>query len=460
VKTKKIVPAIMALIMIFVLAVPVSAQLGDTDVSSITIQNVSSVNATVTVTFVSESGFVYTPTQLDNLTPTAFPNPFTLVPNQSRQIYVPNVPAAQLPTGRYSVVISSTEQVVAVAGVAGMGTRRFSGSYSGFSAGASQVYLPSTAFNYFGWYSMISIQNLGSAPANVTVTITCSTGLVGTLQVSGVPEMASHTFALKNTTPTGFTGATVCNGSALVTSTNSQPIAAVDSMSKPSTGSTNTFEASAVGFQKLYVPSLSTAFFGWNSSLTIRKLVSGSTTVTIDYSDAEPNDTCNLTNATPACQLYLPTHHPSPGLYGATITSSPANQLLAVVGTTKDTLSGAYKGFGSGSGVVKVPEVTKYYFNWITSVTCQNVSSTATTLNFSYQGFPAYNHPETLTEGEAIQVFVPNEAFLPVGYQGGLTVSANAAGAEIACIVSHNNPSNLSITSGDWATYYNAFNQE
>ena len=447
----------MALILIFVMSVPASAQLGDTDVSSITIQNISGATATVTVTFVSESGVSYTPLQLDGLSTTSFPNPFTLTPNQSRQIYVPNIPAAQLPTGRYSVVISSNEQVVAVAGVTGGGTKNFTGTYSGFSAGANQVYLPSTAFNYFGWYSMISVQNLGSAPADVTVTITCSTGLIGTLQVNDLPEMASYTFPLKNTIPTGFTGSTSCNGSSSIVS--DQPIVAVDSMNMPSAGSTNSFEASISGFEKLYVPILTTAYYGWNSSLTIRKLGSGNTTVTIDYSDAEPNDTCDLTDAVPACQLYMPSHHPTPGLWGAIITSTPAKQLLAVVGTTQGTLSGAYTGFGSGSGTVKIPEVTKFYYSWVSSITCQNVSSTPTTLNFAYQGHTPYDHPTTLNEGNIAQVYVPNEAFLPNGYIGGVTVTANAVGANIACIASHSNFTNLSIYPGDWSTYYNAFNQ-
>jgi len=448
---------ILALILIFMMAVPTSAQLGDVDVSSITIQNVSGSNATVTVTFVSESGVEYTPTQLDGLTPTAFPNPFTLTPSQARQIYVPNIPAAQLPTGRYSVVISSNVQVIAVAGVAGTGVRQYSGSYSGFSAGAPQVFLPSTAFNYYGWFSMISVQNLGGAPADVTVTITCSTGLVGTLTVNNIPELSSHTFALKNTTPSGFTGATVCNGSSAVTA--DQPIVAVDSMNIPANGSTNTYEGSSAGFQKIYVPSLSNAYYGWSSSLTIRKLGSGNFTITVDYSDAEPNDTCNLTNAVPACQLYMPVAHPTTGLFGATITSAPAVDMLAVVGTTQGTLSGAYTGFGSGTGIVKIPEVTKYYYNWVSSITCQNVSTTPTTLNFAYQGYPAYNHPTSLNEGNTLQVYVPNEAFLPNNYVGGVTVTANAAAADIACIASHTNFANLGITPGDWTQFYNAFNQ-
>jgi hypothetical protein len=291
----------------------------------------------------------------------------------------------------------------------------------------------------------------------VTLTITCSSGTVGTLQRLDIPSMAEHTFVLKTTTPTGFTPSTVCNGSTRITS--DQPVVATDSMSKPSTGATNTFEGVSAGSTKLYAPSLTTAFSGWNSSLTIRKLESGNTTVTVDYSDAESNDTCNLTDAQPACQLYMPSDHPTPGLFGAKITSSTTNPLLAVVGLTKGSASGAYLAAGSGTSTVMIPEVTKYYYNWISSITCQNVSTTPTTLNFAYTGYPAYNHPTTLNEGGSVQVFVPSEAFLPNGFVGGVTVRANAAGAQISCIVSENNPTQQLTKPGDWAFYYNAYNK-
>lgn len=455
--SKKLVPVILMVILIFAMVVPASAQLGDTDVSSITVQNISTTNATVTVTFVSESGVEYTPLQLDNQTPTGFPNPFVLTPNQSRQIFVPNIPAAQLPSGRYSVVISSNVQVVAVAGVSGTGTTRFTGSYSGFSAGASPVYLATVAFNFNGWYSMISVQNLGGSPADVTVTITCTSGAVGTLSAIDIPTMASHTWALKNTTPSGFSPGTVCIGSASVTS--DQPVVAVNSQNQPGTGRTNTFEGAAAGSSKLYVPHLQNNYSGWNSSLNIRKIGSGSTTVTIDYSDAEPSDQCVLTDAIPSCQLYMPSFHPTVGRFGATITSSPAREMLAVVGSSKGTLSGAYVGFGSGSNEVSIPLVTKYYFNWVSAITCQNVSVTPTTLNVTYQGYAPYNHPTTLNEGDSVQILVASEAFLPNGAQVGAVIKANAPAASIACIVGNSNPTNAATTPGDWTNQYNGFNK-
>ena len=397
---------------------------------------------------------------------TAFPNPFTLLPNQSREIYVPNVPAAQLPTGRYSVVISSTEKIVAIASVAGTGTRRFSGSYSGFESGASPVYLPAVYYNYFGWYSMISVQNLGASPtdlADITVTITCSNGTVGTLTANDVPQHASATFALKNTIPSGFSLSTVCNGSAAVTA--NQPVAVTDNQSKPAVGNTQSYGGLASGNSKIYVPTLFFNYFGWYSSLGIRKLGSGTTTVTVTYSDSGSSQ-CVLTNAEPSCLLlYVATStaHPGSGTFGATITSSPAMQLVAVANTTKGTLSASYTGIGDGESTDKVaiPSVFKYYFGWISSFTCQNVSPAGSTqLRITYDGESPYTHSTVLGPGAQVEVKVFEESILPAtGYIGGVVVESTNTSVDISCTVGHNNPSKLSTIPGDWAQRYNAFSK-
>ncbi len=318
---------LITLVVVFVSVIPVSAQLGDTDTSTFTVQNVSGGSADVTVTFFNEAGTSFVPTDLGSGTT----NPFTLADGASKQVNVALIPLAQLPSGRYSLVITSTAQVIAQAGLAGSGTRRFGGAYSAFATGATTVYIPSAAFNYFGWYSMISVQNLGTLPADVTVTITCTTGTTGTLTQLDIPSMSSYTWALKNVTPTGFTGATVCDGSAIVTS--DQNVVAVNNQNNPSTGATNTFEASYSGGNPVYVPSLSKNYFGWNSNLTIAKLDAGDTTVTVSYSDGDADDICNLTDAVPFCKLLQSSTHGPAGRYSATITASPSRQLMAIVGT-------------------------------------------------------------------------------------------------------------------------------
>jgi hypothetical protein len=453
-KFAKVLTLVSVLVLLFVAVGPVGAQLGTTDIASFTVQNIDTVTATVTIRFVSETGTVTTPTTLNS----SKANPFTLAPGESFEIYVPGIATSDLASGRYSVVIESTAQVAAIANMVGQGSIYFNGSYSGFSSGATTFYLPAVVFNYYGWYSLISVQNVGSGPTDITLSITCSDGTTGTMSATAVPANASHHFVLKSTVPTGFTGSTSCNGSAVITST-SQPVVAVDNQSAPAAGNTQSYNGFASGSTTAYVAALYNGYYGWNSSLSIRKVGSGSTTVTVTYGDAGTS-TCPLTDAVPGCSLYMPTAHPSAGLFGATITSSPSMGIMAVVNAANGSQAQTYNAVGSGTGAVGIPSVMKAYYGWNTSFTCQNVGTIATTLHIVYSGYAANAYDTaSLSGGGTIEKVTANEAFLPAGHAGGVTVTANTAGASIACIVNFNNATQMATTVGDWSMSYNAFNK-
>ncbi|MGB7097000.1 MAG: hypothetical protein WBD62_20310 [Anaerolineales bacterium] len=452
-KKFRIITLIAVVAMLFALVGTAFAQLGDTDVSSFTVQNIDTTSASVTITFVDEAGVETTPNPLNS----GKANPFTLAPGESFEVYVPGIPTSQLPNGRYSVVIASTAQVVGIANLVGQGSVNFNGSYSGFSSGATTFYLPSAVYNYYGWYSLISVQNVGAAPADVTLTINCTNGSTGTLSVQNIPLFASHHFDLETTTPSGFTSSTSCNGSAKITS--DQPVVAVDNQTAPAGGNTQSFSGVMTGNSKLYSPALYKNYYGWNSSLNIRKLGAGNTTVTVTYSDSGTS-TCNLTDSQPGCLLYIPSEHGASGYFGATIQESGSTGLISVVNAANGSQAQTYNGIGTGTGTVGIPSVMKAYYGWNTSFTCQNIGSVATSLNIKYDGYTgsAYN-TGTLAQGAAIEKVTGSEGFLPAGFQGGATVTANAGGAQISCIVNFNNAAQMGSTLGDWSMSYNAFNK-
>jgi hypothetical protein len=358
------------------------------------------------------------------------------------------------------VVVFSSAKVVAVASVGGTGVRRFTGSYSGFDAGAPTVYLPTIYYNYFGWYSFISVQNLSSDPANVNVELVCDDGSTSTIPASNIPQYASRHFVLKNTPPPGWTTSKVCNGSARIVSTNGKDIAVTDNTSRPAYGNTISIEGAATGNDTVYVPALFYNYFGWNSSLGIRKIGSGNTTVTVNYSNGG-SSICNLTDAQPSCLLLMASAHPVAGTFGATITTSPAMPLIVNAGSSKSAFSQAYLGFGAGASTDKVgiPTVMKNYFGWISSFTCQNVSSSGSTqLRITYAGYPAYTHPTTLGPGQQVEVNVQTDTHITASsYQGGVTVEAVNTAVNIACTVGLNNPTRAATLAGDWASRYNGF---
>jgi hypothetical protein len=448
--------SIIAIVAILLTAVtPAFAQLGQTDSSSFTVQNVDSVDAEVTVIFYDDSGVEYMPTVLNS----SQTNPFTLSPGESWEVYVPGIPEAQLPSGRYSVMITSTAKVATIANLLGQGPVNFNGSYSGFddTNTAPVFYLPGVVFNYYGWYSLISAQNVGGTAADIDLTITCENGTVGTLSATDVAPYASHHFVLKDVTPNGFTSSTHCNGSAKIESLNN--IVVTDNQSVPTAGNTQSYSGVKAGSPEVFIPALYHSYFGWNSSLNIQKLGAGDTTVTVEYSDGG-SSSCDLTDAIPACLLYIPVEHPVNGYFGATITNDADLELMVIANGANGSQAQTYNGVDMGTMSVGVPSVMKSYYNWNTSFTCQNVGSVATTLNISYDGH-AGNAYDTgsLAPGKTIEVYTPGETFLPAGYQGGATVTANTADAEIACVVNFNNAAEMGSTLGDWSMSYNAFNK-
>jgi len=134
--------------------------------------------------------------------------------------------------------------------------------------------------------------------------------------------------------------------------------------------------------------------------------------------------------------------------------------LVAVVNAANGSQAQTYNAVGSGTATVGIPSVMKSYYGWNTSVTCQNVGSTATTLHVAYDGYAANAYDTaSLIGGATVEVYTPGEAFLPASHQGGATVTANTDGASIACIVNFNNATQMGSTIGDWSMSYNAFNK-
>jgi hypothetical protein len=74
-----------------------------------------------------------------------------------------------------SVVIESTEPIVAIANELGDGFQ-YGASYEGFEMGADTVRLPNVQSNNNGFYSFFNVQNAGSAAATVTVEFVAEPG--------------------------------------------------------------------------------------------------------------------------------------------------------------------------------------------------------------------------------------------------------------------------------------------
>lgn len=125
------------------------------------LRNPTGTNATAVIDFYNLSGNkVFT---VNNFSVPA--NSTVLVPVYSYNQAPPNGLGSNF-TG--SMVVSSDVQLIAMCNVV-KDTNSAGGSYSGASGGAASTTLPAVHKNDWGWYSEISVQNVGTTDASVTL---------------------------------------------------------------------------------------------------------------------------------------------------------------------------------------------------------------------------------------------------------------------------------------------------
>jgi hypothetical protein len=357
--------------------------------------------------------------------------------------------------------------VIATANLAGQGTVNFNGTYSGFSEGSNTFYLADFMYNYYGWYSVVTVQNVGTVDTDLDVEITCTLPAAGKpatnpghFTVTGLKAGASVTFDTKSAIPTGWVSTDKCSGSVKVTST-AAPVVAVETSTIPTTGDTQSFNGETGGYTSLYLPLLYNSYYGWVSSINVRKLDAGATNAKITFSDGE-EVTCALTDEQPSCMKYLPAVLTGKGLLSATVTSDTGNHLLAIgnAGTiTGNHQAASYNAVPNGSTSVNVVSVFKWYYGWVSSTTCQNIGAEATKLVVTYDGYPAYTTTNAVDPGKTMQIYQPSETFLPNKYYGGMNVSVEAGkNASLSCVVAYENKTNIANKlTGDWSMANNTF---
>jgi len=174
-------------------------------VSSLTVQNIESTMANVTITY--SNGVTVTT---------------TLAPNQAAEFFQPNNP--QLPSGNtqgvFSAKIVSDKKIVTLVNIEDK-TRGLLASYNGAKNPSPTVLCPVVLKEFYQWFSAQTVQNVGTLATNITITYA-----------------NGNTRAFNNILPNGTvniielntTGSVLPSGSSLaatITSHNGQPLVAV-----------------------------------------------------------------------------------------------------------------------------------------------------------------------------------------------------------------------------------------
>lgn len=474
-------------VLMLLVAVPmVGAQTWD---SSFNIVNLGTTEAEVSVTFHEMDGTAHMPTQLGTSTG-LISNPFFLAVGTSVEVLPFQTP--ELPDGRYSVVISSDQQIAAIANlttwIAGEGAPYFNGSYSGAEdLGETMMYMPAIVWDYYGWNSHVSVQNLAMDDATMTVDFyeegsdtVCATYDPGAV-VPNYSAIHIDVTSDVDLTPCDTDGEAGYNGSAVINS--DMPVAAVDNQTVAMegwygpAGRTQTYNGFLMtqANDMLYIPGLYYLYYGWDSSFNVQNLGTTDAAVTVTYSDG-----CTKNATIPPNGSYLFYQwaegeaggcHTAGTQFAAVVESDAGQPLVAVVNAATNQSDGywaplnqsqSYSAFPGGGTNVSFPLIMMEYYGWTTSYTIQNVGANDVNLLVSYGDVATcQNLPlGPIAPGASEEVYQGADSLcpdLPTEYRNAVTVEVVEVDGQIIGIANQTNFTNRDepTTTGDWSQSYN-----
>jgi hypothetical protein len=363
-----------------------------------------------------------------------------------------------------AIVISSSRRVAAISNILSS-TFSAGGSYVGSSQGATTVLLPLLNFNNAGFYTWFSLQNAGTAPANVSINYSD-----GTSDTASIPVGAAEVFYQKqeNHTQAIFAG----------TVTSDQPLVAAVLQENPSlifayTGFTGGSTNPVFPIINANNPTPQ----GYVTGLQIQNAGDTASDITVTYTptgDANTGTACTETQTIPpgdsrtyALQAFT-LNATNPGtsdcvkgarfVGSARVTVNSASQPLVGIGNQllfSGANGGAYSAFDASNATAKVvmPLIMDRNNGFFTGFNVQNVGSEAADVQcvFSLPDDPnlpdqsAYTVSANLAPGAALNDIqlnkIPEIAQLPnQRYVGGATCTATPSTAKLVAVVNELGP--------------------
>jgi len=394
---------------------------------------------------------------------------YTDVPAGGSRLVVQFTDDTNLPSGRYSAVISANQPIAAIAnqqlvpsGASSYNPAPPFSTYSGESTGAISITLPAVMYNWYGYFTDVYIMNVGTASAtNVDITYIpgsisgVATGASGVTDLdNSIAQYASLQKSQETMTTLGAPSGTYAErflGSAVITS--DQPIIAVVNQHNVTAHKLMTYNGFASGALDIAVPVHMRGYFGYYSTMLIANpSATTNANVTITYTPTGAYNTVSsgtvgpvTVNAVIAPQTAL-TRYDGPGasdaqsdlddspvftrFYGSVrITSDiPVVVQMNVEATsTGDDQAGSYNGIPIASATqdIVVPVILSNYYGYYTTMVVQNATGTdgscyvTYTSDGTYSGVP--NHSATYTH-----TLPANGAFTVYeGTKGGLAGDIN-----------------------------------
>lgn len=348
-----------------------------------------------------------------------------IAPEQSAYVYVPDL--TTVADGLYGGVVTCDQKASAVVNFSDPDS---GASYSAISDSQISSVLsgPGIYDNYYDYYSTVAAQNASDTANDITIEIYEPTnptpvysetasdvpayGFV-TFEQEGLDELADDTTYSARLSGTG-------------------DIASVVNIygRGPNDDQLYSYNLFSEGSTEAYAPVIMNDFYGYNTALVIQNLGLSEANVTITYGDGTVKTTTIAPGA--ADSRYTPAEGLATGLLTGAKVESDQPVILLVNESTAMNRAASYSGFASGSETVRAPIVLKRYYDYNSSVTCQNLGTADTVMSIAYSGVAGTTESPAI-EPDGIHMFYQRiDPLLSDGFIGSATVTADQP---IVCIV-------------------------
>lgn len=354
---------------------------------------------------------------------------------QSAYVYVPDVPA--LAGGLYSGVVACDRRASAVVNFSDPDS---GASYSAIMGGEAHSILsgPGVYDNYYGYYTSVTVQNASKAPTDITIEIYEPGDPTPVYEetASAVPSYGSVSFNQE-----GLVELAENNYYSARLIAEGQIAGVINIYGRgPNEGQLYSYNPFAEGANQAYAPVIMNDYYGYNTALVIQNVGTSDATVTITYGDG----TVKMTNIAPgaADSRYTPAEGLPTGLLTGVKVESDEPVVLLVNESTATNRAASYSGFAGGSEIAQAPIVLRRYYDYNSSVTCQNIGTEATVMSIAYGGVAGTTDSPPVQPNEIHMFYQGDDPLLSDGFIGSATVTADQS---IVCVVNQdkNEPPHL-----------------
>jgi hypothetical protein len=401
--------------------------------TGVQVQNLSGANATVTITYYDQDGRTV-PQWVESA---------SVGPNASTTFYTPA--NTSLPDGFVgSAVVQANQPIGAIVNQQTQpdASPFYVGTFDAPRAPATSVFVPYAVKQVASRSSTITVQNAGTAPANVEARFFTPDGLAGRLQVF-IPALASRRIALADRAelPANMDAAAVL--------LSDQPIVAVGDVYDSSTGIFQLSTGGTGGASSQLAPLLFKARGGWDSEVRIQNTTGGPVTVRVAVQPTGGGTqitTAPVTVASNSPYTFRPADIPDlPGALVASAQVQASGNVMAVV--SEYNLGNAtgmiYNTFNPADATprLSVPLIFKDRNGFDTGVQVQNVDNSDAQVRITYTlstGLTAVDFA-VVPAGGSYTFYQPANDELPPASVGSAVVENIAGGQRLVAIVNEVN---------------------